>query len=313
MNRSFYGYIVGALLATTSIAAHAAIEAGSYLAISDFVITNVATGDPATVGLGGDITSLIIASETASARAEMNGLVEFNPTVGSLDAPVAFSDGTSTVDPGIENTFSPRPLGITLPYARGDTAGSGSAVSPVGGPVTTGASLDSIADVVIPNTAVISNLGTAAATALQTIVTIIVPSTVTLSLDFDYLLDQTLDYSLPPSGLLLRSEASFAAQVIGAGITVGGAPVAVFTYSPSELNTSIARSAPGVTNPGDGTAGSLSSPDITLAPGVYTLSITQSNFAEITIVPEMTSMLTWTVIVLCGGSLAGIRRRRDNG
>lgn len=313
MKRSIIGLCAALAVFAVPVAAQASIEAGSYLGISNFVVTNTATGLPATVGVGGDISIALVTLTTASTDAVINGLPTSNFTLASLDAPASYSDGTTTVTPaGVENVFSPRPLPAGGPlYARGDTnAGAGSALSPAGGPVTTGASVDTIADVFVPNTATISNLGNSSATALQSVFILTITTPLTLTLDFDYLIDQTLDYTLPPSGLKLTSDSAFAASLIGVGVSVGGVTTGLFTYEPGELNTSYVRTSPGVTNPGDGTIGSLTSPEVTLAPGIYTFSITQGNSASISAVPEAASVVTWALMTATGAAFVAVRRRR---
>jgi hypothetical protein len=203
MTRVFFGFIAAVALAASAGTANAAIEAGAFLNITAFKIIDASNNTTATFGPGGDITAIAFILQDGHTSATLNGIEDSHDVLLTLDAPVAYVN-SGGVAPGPENTFSPRPQGGE-PYARADTNGGGSALSPVLGPATPGASVQTIADVVVPNTALISNQGNSSSTAAQTSFSITVPNTLTLRLEFDYLLDQTLDYSLPPSGLMLTS------------------------------------------------------------------------------------------------------------
>jgi len=329
MRRSIFRLFVGLALFATSVAAEAAIEASSYLNINSYVVTNVATGLPVTAaaapGPGVDVV-VTGTSQSSVTTAQLNlGPTDINFSA-TVDALVASSDGTAVppLGPAFENMFGPgpalalgtRPLtGPALPYARADTNGFGTIATLLPGPVTTGATAQTISDVLIPGPLVDTGLSSATITSSTVFLRVISPLTVTL--DFLGYLDLTLDYtSPPPTGLALSASASFETLIVGTGITVGGSTSGSFSFAPAALNTGlVTNSTPGSIvggHPG-GPNTAYSSPLITLAPGTYSVTLTQGTTASISqVIPEPGAMFTWALLMVCGTSSVFPYRRLRN-
>lgn len=277
-----------------------AVQASSFLEISKFLITKSGGG---AVAVPGD---LIVASVSNSsvASADMNGVVDLNVDVASVDVISAYSNGVATASGTAEGGLLGALPGLAAPFALADVEASGGNVL-----TAPGATVSSLSAAAAPNVPfVVDNGVSSTSSTLQTLV-IRVGTALDLKFSFDALLDITLDNLPAPPGSLSAS-ASFGVTLLGTGITVGGSATNVFSFAPAVLNTGLISSNAVGTFDND-FIGSFVSPVISLAPGTYSFQITQGTTASVgPIVPEPMSVAVWGVLaVVAGLGYAGYSRR----
>jgi hypothetical protein len=280
MVRSFAFLIVSLICAST---AQAGIYASAFLKIENFKIT--AGGSDLVSGFSPGLT---IKDATAFASLEGFTSVENKTNFTGIDATVA-SIGTAVAD----NSFPNPPSSISAPFAFSDTAGSGSIW--VGSGAT--ATVQSALGVDAGSPLVGLTTSNAALTEFQFQLT----EAKTIRFDFDALLDVQLANALSAPPLLVSANASFVVDISGTG---GGA--AGFGYSTSEdanfnalTFTGLTLGSPGIVA-GPQVNGPFTSGDIFLQAGFYSLSLSQSSQASLSVVPEPTSIAIFSVLGISG-------------
>lgn len=308
-----------ALMSCTS--AHAAIEASAYIGVSSFTVNDVNGGGALLADVltipgavpGADI-SITTPTGTGSTSAVLNGLAspgDVKPnTLTGVDPTAAFSNGIATVYPGAQNDFgtpgSRSPLGGGLdPYARADALQAGSIVDIPELAASAGASGQTIADVVIPTSATIDNLGTAGTSvALGSAFNISLSSSLDVNFSFDYDVELELDATVPPAGLVLSARTDYQLTLIGTSGTALGTSFTLNFDGADALDPTAPKldQALSIGSLGYGSysaSGTYTSPTFTLPAGDYILSLSQGSVAQIDL-PEPFSFVVWGAL----GSLA---------
>ena len=307
MKRSILVVAAGMVIAGIAVPAQASVQGSSFTEISNFIIKNTVTGLPVTAGVGGQI-STAAPSNSATTIADLVGVgSDSHNNLAGLDALQAWVATGAAVQPA-ENTFpagAPPISLLSVPvYAIADTEpGPGAAVTFLPGPVTTGAMVDTLAQLRIDSSDP-AQLGSSAGTATSATTFLTVTTPITLVLDFDAFVGLELDQTAapPPTGITVSGSASFSTTLTGSGvITVGGVVSPSASFAPAALNTGIlSNSTPGTaTTYYVGTQAvpmHFTSPVIGLGAGTYTFAVTQGNAVTIdSTVPEPATLLIWTL------------------
>ena len=297
---------------TANAAIEPAVQAQSYLQISNFKVTKVGGAD---LVVGADVTDpaadIVVSSvaENSTARANVNGVIDVNPA-GVIDVNSAYVQGATITSGTGNNTgstlagFNAFLGGLSAPVSFSDVISGGSSIL-----TSPGASVTSMSATAVSNVPSVVDTGSASTSTTSSSVFFTATKDLLVEFNFNALLDILLDNLPAPPGALAAS-ASFRVTVAGTGSNNGTTESLTFVFNPTELNTgSVTNFLTGnVTRTFSGSFGS--GPIQLYKDGTYSLTLTQGTTASVSpVVPEPATMVVWGVL-FAGAALGYARARR---